>query len=134
VCGESVDNVAHTRVAYIEASTGDYVQPSSRALKQNIEALGPVLSRIQQITPVTYNYIGAANRTRTLGFVAEDIAEVMPEVVSYYEDNSPGISYSRFGPIAISAIKEQQVIIQALQSENAQLEARLAVVEAALGL
>ena len=125
---EGADDASHTRRAYIEGGTGNYVQPSSRALKQNIEPLGGTLNRIEQLLPVSYNYIGVDNNT--IGFVAEDLAEVMPEVVSYDEDNSPGISYSLFGPIAISAIKEQQVIIRELQSKNTELEARLAAIEA----
>ena len=129
---EGTDDSQHSRRAYIETGTGNYVQPSSRVLKQNIEPFGGTLDRIERVLPVSYNYIGADSNT--IGFVAEDLAEVMPEVISYDEDNSPGISYSLFGPITISAIKEQQVIIRELQSKNTELEARLAAIEAKIEL
>ena len=129
---EGTDDSQHSRRAYIETGTGNYVQPSSRVLKQNNEPFGGTLDRIERVLPVSYNYIGADSNT--IGFVAEDLAEVMPEVISYDEDNSPGISYSLFGPIAISAIKEQQVIIRELQSKNTELEARLAAIEAKIEL
>jgi trimeric autotransporter adhesin len=56
------------------------------------------------------------NGKSDVGFIAQEIELVIPEVVTGEEGNK-GISYGNLVAIAFKAIQEQQTQIEALQSE-----------------
>ena len=92
-------------------STGSATAPnswldnSSIRYKKNIRNFESS-DRIDQIEPIIYNYKDDDENKDYLGFIAEDIAELYPELVEYDEDNIPeAIAYSRFAVLAISEIK-----------------------------
>lgn len=102
----------------ISASTGAYIQSSDENLKSNIRDANPVLSKIKKLHPKTYIYKGKSNREKTIGFLAQEVNLIFPELVEYSEkDNLYGIDYSAFSVVAIQAIKEQQKIIEAQQDQ-----------------
>lgn len=95
---------------------------SDRRLKDNIKKLNNSLSKILNIQGVEYNYI-SNNRFEfpkkiTIGFIAQDVEKILPEIVSTDEEGFKGIQYELFTPVLVEAIKEQQAIIEKLQQEN----------------
>ena len=76
------------------------------------------------IRPVTYNLKDDSQRVYA-GFIAEEIADAgLTEFVSYNDSNEPeSLNYSSMVVLCVSAIKEQQAIIQDLQSRLSALEA-----------
>ncbi len=106
------------RVAYVEGGSGNYVQPSDRALKKNISQIGTVLNDVTQLKPVSYHYTHMKNEDKkTIGFIAQEVEQIFPELVRTAEDGTKALSYSDFSIIAIKAIQEQQKQIEALQNE-----------------
>ena len=72
--------------ANYNASTGtltvvQLVETSARRFKENIEPLKGSLERVQQLQGVSFNRVGDSDRK--IGFIAEDVAEVYPELVEY---------------------------------------------------
>ncbi len=64
-------------------------------------------------------------RSADLGFVAEDVEKVFPELV--YRDETGqiiGMDYSRLSAVAVQAIKQQQALIRSQQDEIEGLKAR----------
>jgi hypothetical protein len=122
------------RLAYVSSGTGNYVTTSSREAKTNIAKLTSVLDRAMQLNPVSYHYRNDTSATQAFGFIAEDVAPLFPELVSYDEQGSPGLSYAGFGPVAIGAIQEQQQQIKQLQQENEILKNKIAQIEKMLNL
>jgi len=49
--------------------------------------------------------------TRQIGFIAQKIEKIYPEVVLTDKDGYKSVDYSRLTPILLEAIKEQQKII-----------------------
>ena len=120
--------------AAISAGNGAYIQGSDRKLKEDIAELGPVTERLLQLRPTTYKYRGAKNATTTIGFVAQEVEPVFPELVHYMDaDNTYGLNYAGFGVIAVKAIQEQQAVIESQRERITDLEARLTRLEARLG-
>ena len=74
----------------------------------------------------------AGDRRKQLGFIAQDVEAVVPEIVSTDEHGYKSLMYDRVAVIAARAIQEQQATIGAQQATIAALEARLAAVEAKL--
>jgi len=90
---------------------------SSRRWKRNIKTLEGALEKVQQLRGVSFDW--EADEKHDLGLIAEEVAEVIPEVVSF-EDNGKdarAIDYSRLVAVLIEAVKEQQREIGALREE-----------------
>ena len=94
-------------VSYINHD-GSYAESSDRRLKENIEPLANVLSKVMQLSPKSYKYKESAvggNRQTKVGFIAQDVQEHFPSIV---DDDKEflGLSYSKFGVLSIKAVQE----------------------------
>jgi hypothetical protein len=115
-----------TRRAYVEGGTGEWTISSDRALKKNIEPLGSILERVLRLKAVNFHYADSdETRPKSQGFIAQEVAEVFPEIVKTDEAGGKGLAYANFAVLAIKAIQEQQEVIDQLRSEIDQLKARL---------
>ena len=93
---------------------------SDERLKKNIQDLNAptILDKVLALNPVTFNWIDPKMSTTTqYGFIAQDVLKLFPELVSKPADpskcvpgnainNCYGVSYDRFGVLAIAAIKD----------------------------
>ena len=108
-------------VAKINVS-GVYAQISDARFKENIHPVGEVLDRVMSLTPSSYHMRGVENQIQ-LGFLAQELQPVFPELVDYLEDEDVYmVNYEGFHPIAIRAIQEQQKHIESLESRVESLE------------
>ena len=104
------------RYAYVEDNTGNYVISSDKNLKTNIQELPNVMEGVLRLNPVSYVYKSSSDPTAsTLGFLAQEVGEVFPDVVRYAEDGTPGLAYDLFSILSIKAIQEQQAMIDEQQ-------------------
>lgn len=115
-----------TRVSYINNTNGAYTQVSDARFKNNVTPMNNVLKGVMALNPVEYYYNHHTDGAKVKGFIAQEVEEVFPEMVSI----SPGtdhraLSYSDFGVISIKAIQEQQEIIDAQQDEIDALKAQV---------
>ena len=72
-----------------------------------------------------------------MGFIAQDVQTLFPELVIENpvrdaKESTLMVNYNGLGVVAIRAIQEQQAQIDRLNSENAQLRARLDAIETKL--
>jgi hypothetical protein len=98
--------------------------PSDRRLKKDILPLPEsTLNKVMQLTPVQYRYTAeAADARRSLGFIAQEVQQLFPELVGESEsrdgnDTFLNVNYAGFGVLAIKAIQEQQAQIELLKKE-----------------
>ncbi|MDH3243339.1 MAG: tail fiber domain-containing protein [Saprospiraceae bacterium] len=94
--------------------------PSDLRLKKDIATLDNALAKVLQLRGVSYNWKNKSNSSKTLGLIAQEVLQVLPEVVTsdgkYY-----GVNYSELPAILIEAIKEQQAIIESQQKQIDQI-------------
>lgn len=98
---------------------------SDKNIKKNIRSIGNALSKALQLNGVYYQWIDAESfdDKQHLGFIAQDVEKVIPEVVNNYK----GVYSMQYAPITallVEAIKEQQQIIDEQQKEIETLKAR----------
>ncbi|HET9431545.1 MAG TPA: tail fiber domain-containing protein [Chitinophagaceae bacterium] len=118
--------------ALMSPSDGHMVTASDQRLKKNIQGLPSLLGKIMQLQPVEYEMINHnPYHEKTLGFIAQDVKKVFPELVQVIQDSARGnkefrdlhtLNYSGFGVLAIKAVQEQQQLIQAQQAEIDELK------------
>lgn len=100
---------------------------SDRRLKQDIEPIEDAVEKIKQINGVTYawndeylkdKYVdGYFVRDREAGVIAQEIEEVLPEVVATRENGYKAVKYDRLVALLIQAVKEQQEQIDELKAK-----------------
>lgn len=91
----------------------DLVSTSDERLKKDIEPLEYGLDAVMKLNPVCYNWKNRDTSNKTLGLLAQDVENVISEVVNTADDEigSRGIRYSNLIPVLIKAIQDQQVVI-----------------------
>jgi hypothetical protein len=119
-------NATNGNRAYLSTG-GTWVNASSRTLKEAFEAVdvGAVLSKVLDLSITTWRYTGS-NEGRHLGPVAEDFHAAFG-----LGAGERTIATVDSAGVALAAI---QGLNQKLEAENAALRARLAAIEARLGL
>lgn len=119
-----------TQVGTISVTTTAtaYNTSSDYRLKENVEPIVNALDDIVALNPCTYTW--KANGSIGRGFIAHEIAEVLPEVVTGEKDavdenGDPSyqqVDYSKLTPLLAAALKELHAEVQALKAELAQLK------------
>ena len=117
-----VDNVNVGTINY----SSDY------RIKKDVETqVTPAIERINQLRPVTYTYtdnpqlLSAADGVNREGFIAHELAEIIPSAVEGEKDAENQIQSLKLDALCsvlVKAIQEQQVVIQALEARITQLE------------
>lgn len=102
--------------AHVTAA-GTWTNASDMRLKKNIVDSKYGLSEVLKLRSVDYEM--KASGEKQVGFVAQEVKKVIPEVVSGNENSDVmmGISYGNLVPVLVNAIKEQQAQIEKLQKE-----------------
>jgi hypothetical protein len=106
--------------------------------KRDIRPFDLSLDRVAALRPVDYSWRAdefpdrAFGTARTYGLIAQDVEQVLPELVSSDEQGFKAVDYTRLPLLAIQAIKELKERNDALTASHAALEQRLAAIEALL--
>jgi len=134
ICGGTTGSLPITATAFNVASSESY--------KKNISTLEYGLDDLLKIKPVKYQYNFDKSGLYTIGFIAEEVSVVIPEVVSHQNEDNKIVSreegkpvsmdYSKMSAVLVNAVKEQHSKVQELKSNNEALKVRLARIEQAL--
>ena len=92
-------------------------ESSDESLKEDINDLSESLDLLEQLRPVSYymkadTALGLENRTKNFGFIAQEVEEIIPELVVERSDGKKGIYYTKLIPLLVDAIKSQQKEIE----------------------
>jgi hypothetical protein len=98
--------------------------------KTNIANLSGIKDRFMQLRPVTYSFKTdlvnpSSDKTKVntqYGFIAQELKEVFPDIVTTREDGQLGVRYTELIPVLVQTIKEQQEEIDALNKRVTELE------------
>ena len=99
-------------------SASAYTTRSDYDLKDEIQNINYGINEVMQMQPVKYTY--KSNGSTQLGFIAQDLGIITPEVVSFEDKMS--VYYNALIPILTKAIQEQQALIKALEQRIINLE------------
>lgn len=95
---------------------------SDASLKRGVKRLDGALARLQSIEGVRYRWRrDGADGPQHLGFVAQDVEKVFPELVADGSDGKKTLEYTGLIAPIVEAIKEQQAQIAALEARLAEV-------------
>jgi len=92
---------------------GSIFSYSDARLKENIETVENGLDLVSQLRGVWYNRIGKEDRE--VGVIAQEVEEVLPEVVNTDNDGTKSVDYGKMVGVLIEAIKELKQEIEELK-------------------
>lgn len=91
---------------------------STRRVKENIQPMGSDSNALMQLQPVTFNYISDQTKKKQYGLIAEQVAQVFPDLVVYDKDGQPEtIKYHDLPAILLNELKNQRNAIALLLEE-----------------
>jgi hypothetical protein len=104
---------------------------SDLRLKDDIAVIPNCLDTIDALRPVSYRMkSNMDSQYKTFGLIAQEVKEVLPELIQSIPDvehgETYGITYNGFIPILIGAVKELSAENATLQAANAQLTSQVA--------
>jgi len=95
-------------------ATGDVIAYSDARVKENVETIPNALDRVKAMRGVGYNKIGSEERS--IGVIAQEMLDVMPEVVHTDDQGMHSVAYGNLVGVLIEAMKEQQQQIDELKA------------------
>jgi len=99
-------------------ATGTITSSSDIRFKRDVQPLNNALSSVLQIQPIYYYWKKEAfpsmrfGTERQLGFNAQEIEQLFPELVLTDAAGYKSVDYSRLTPVLVQAVKEQQARIE----------------------
>ena len=108
---------------------------SDRRFKKDITPFDHVLDRLTALQPVHYFWRASEfpdrqfGARRAYGLIAQDVEQVLPELVVTNEDGFKAVDYSELPLLTIQAVKDLKSEVKELSTENDTLKQRLAELE-----
>jgi len=94
---------------------------SSRRYKDNIQNLIVDTASVLDLQPVSFTFKDTGQED--IGLIAEEVHEIIPELVNYDEEGRPnGVKYSRVPVYLLEVAQEQQATIENQEERISQLE------------
>jgi hypothetical protein len=117
--GGIIGSISQSGTTAVSYNTG-----SDRRLKQDIEPLAAT-DKLMAMNPVSYTWKADPDGPRSMGFIAQEMQEIMPDAVTTGndEDSMMGMDYGRITPILVSALQDAHRKIEELAAEIAELRA-----------
>ena len=104
---------------------GDLFNGSDFNLKNSIDTINFGLSDVLKLKPVSFNWNDEArniNEYKSMGFIAQDIMDVIPNAASTMGDGDMQVDYNAIVATLTKAIQEQNSLIKALEQRLLILE------------
>ncbi len=107
---------------------GTLTQLSDMRLKKNIRPIENIDEKINQINGMYYQWEDESkNQNQQIGFIAQEIEKVFPELVETDEKGYKSVAYANFSPILVEAIKKQNQKIEQLEKEMNEIKSLLKI-------
>ena len=96
-------------------SATQFTSLSDRTKKTNIRPIENALEITKQLEGVRFDWID--NDKPSVGLIAQEVEEILPELVETSDDGTKSVSYGNIIGVLIEAIKEQQKMIDKLMEK-----------------
>lgn len=100
---------------------GSITSLSDARVKENVRPIESALDKVMRLDGVRYNRKDTPQAREEIGVVAQQVLQVVPEVVVYDQERDlHSVDYGRLSALLLEAVKEQQQSIQKLTDQLTQ--------------
>ena len=110
----------------VAAAGTTYATTSDIRLKQDIEPL-QATDKLMAMNPVSYAWKADPDGPRSMGFIAQEMKEIVPDAVSTTDDDESAMmhmDYGRITPVIVSALQDAHKKIEELENRIAAMESK----------
>lgn len=97
-------------------ATGNVTAYSDEKLKENIVVIDSALEKTLKLRGVYYTKKDDEEHVRKIGVIAQEVKEVLPEVILEDEEGLFSVDYGNIVAVLIEAIKELKAEVESLKS------------------
>ena len=120
---ETAGNSSAGKITTTGNSTA-YNTLSDYRVKENVIPISDSISRLNQLKPSRFNFIGESNKTVD-GFIAHEVQDIVPEAIvgekdEIDKDGNPvhqGIDQAKLVPLLVAAIQELETRVKELENK-----------------
>lgn len=125
--GNNTQGLGYTSNAYAQVVAYSFPNPSDIRFKKNIKNLNYGVADIMKIRPVTYDLKDNKNEHLMIGFIAQEMEKIIPEIVSTNKDSVgyKSIDYVKLVPVLTKGMQQQQMVIESQGGELKALRAQI---------
>jgi len=109
-------------------TAASFTTSSDIRFKRDVQSIKDPISIVSQLRGVNFTWntdkheqFNALKGTK-VGFIAQEVKEVIPDIVHENEDGFLSVEYSSIVPLLVEAVKEQQHTIDTLRKELASVK------------
>jgi hypothetical protein len=99
-------------------STADVIAYSDRRVKENIKTIDNALDKVTKLRGVSYNRKDIEDKSTKIGVIAQEVKDILPEVVDQDRDDKYSVAYGNMAGLFIEAIKELKAEIEELKKHS----------------
>jgi hypothetical protein len=98
-------------------ATGDVIAYSDARVKDNVKTIDHALEKTTKLRGVSYTRNDIEDKSTKIGVIAQEVLEVLPEVVSKDDEGKYSVSYGNIVGVLIEAIKELEARVKELENK-----------------
>ncbi len=102
---------------------------SSKRYKENIHDMGSYSDSIRHLRPVVFNYKEHGPTSKSVGLIAEEVADIAPHLVVYKDGDPETVKYHDLVPMLLNEFQKHCQLIGELQAINTDLLNRIRMLE-----
>jgi len=103
-------------------ATSDVIAFSDKRVKENIVTVDNALDKVTKLRGVTYTRKDTDDKSTKVGVIAQEVLEVLPEVVEKDHEGMYSVAYGNMAGVFIEAIKELKAEVDSLKQEIKELK------------
>ncbi len=100
----------------------DSYRYSDERLKESIVNVSYGAGDLEKLRPVSFNWKGKTSDGVKMGFIAQEIKTVFPEVISEDAKGMLMVDYGALVPVLVKVINEQALVIEEMTSDIDELK------------
>lgn len=114
------------RQVYSDASGYLTNTASDGTLKENVSGISQGLNDVLQLNPISFTWIDIESHgpQREIGFIAQEVQKIVPEVIGTNANGKLSLDYSKMIAVLTKSIQELNDKVEAQSQEIAQLKAK----------
>jgi len=112
---------------YASGPGTNYASASSIRWKKDVIQMQEPLEKLMSLRSVHFRWDKAHGGHKDFGMIAEEVGEVLPEIVVYEENgiDAIGMDYSKLTPLLIEAVKELKIKLDEQEKQQAEKTAQI---------
>ena len=113
-------SISSTGTLTVSGDVIAYGSPSDAKYKENVKPIENALDKVMDLEGVSFDWkenSEVLDIKEDIGFIAQDVQKVIPELVKENEDGNLSLRYQGLIPVLLEAMKQQQKQIDELKSQ-----------------